>query len=58
MKDDEKMDQLAEGEKGSVTVQLFTDKASGKSMLKAEGKGKDGISYRAELTKAGDAPGK
>jgi len=58
MKDDEKMDQLAQGEKGSVTVQLFTDKASGKSMLKAEGKGKDGISYRAELTKAGDAPGK
>jgi hypothetical protein len=25
-------------------------------MLKAEGKGKDGIFYRAELTKAGDAP--
>ena len=48
----------AQGEKGSVTVQLFTDKASGKSMLKAEGKGKDGISYRAELTKASDAPGK
>jgi len=48
----------AHGENGSVTVQLFTDKASGKSMLKAEGKGKDGISYRAELTKAGDALGK
>ena len=48
----------AQGDKGSVTVQLFTDKASGKSMLKAEGKGKDGISYRAELTKAADAPSK
>jgi hypothetical protein len=48
----------AQSEKGSVTVQLFTDNASGKSMLKAEGKGKDGISYRAELTKAADAPGK
>ena len=48
----------AQSEKGKLTMQLFTDKASGKSMLKAEGKGKDGISYRAELTKAGDAPGK
>jgi hypothetical protein len=27
-------------------------------MLKAEGKGKDGISYRAELKKAGDVSGK
>jgi len=43
----------AQGEKGTVTVQLFTDKASGQSMLRAEGKGKDGISYRAELKKAG-----
>jgi hypothetical protein len=48
----------AQSEKGSLTMQLFTDKASGKSMLKAESKGKDGISYRAELTKASDAPGK
>jgi hypothetical protein len=48
----------AQSEKGTVTVQLFTDKASGKSMLKAESKGKDGHSYRAELTKAADAPSK
>lgn len=43
---------VAQGEKGNVTIQLFTDKAKGQSMLKAEGKGKDGISYRAELKKA------
>ena len=43
---------MAQGEKGSVTVQLFTDKTKEQSMLKAEGKGKDGISYRAELQKA------
>ena len=48
----------AQGERGSVAVQLFTDKTKGQSMLKAEGKGKDGISYRAELKKAGGAPGK
>ncbi len=49
---------LAQGEKGSVTIQLFTDKNRGQSMLKAEGKGKDGISYRAELKKAGGASDK
>ena len=49
---------VSQGEKGSVTVQLFTDKTKGQSMLKAEGKGKDGISYRAELKKAGDVSGK
>ena len=49
---------VSQGEKGSVTVQLFTDKAKGQSMLKAEGKGKDGISYRAELKKAGEVSGK
>ena len=43
---------MAQGEKGSVTVQLFTEKTKGENMLKAEGKGKDGISYRAELQKA------
>ncbi len=43
---------VAQGEKGNVTIELFTDKAKGQSMLKAEGKGKDGISYRAELQKA------
>jgi len=48
----------AQSERGNLTVQLFTDKASGQVMLKAEGKGKDGISYRAELKKAPDtAPG-
>lgn len=47
---------MAQSEKGSVTVQLFTDKTKEQSMLKAEGKGKDGISYRAELQKA--KPGK
>ena len=49
---------VSQGEKGSVTVQLFTDKTKGQSMLKAEGKGKDGISYRAELKTAGDVSGK
>jgi hypothetical protein len=49
---------VSQGEKGSVTVQLFTDKAKGQSMLKAEGKGKDGVSYRAELKKAGEVSGK
>ena len=34
---------MAQGEKGSVTVQLFTEKTKGENMLKAEGKGKDGI---------------
>ena len=43
---------VAQGEKGNVTIQLFTDKTKEQSMLKAEGKGKDGISYRAELQKA------
>ena len=43
---------VAQGEKGNVTIELFTDKAKGQSMLKAEGKGKDGISYQAELQKA------
>ena len=43
---------IAEGDKGSVTVQPLIDKASGQSMLRAEGKGKDGISYLAELKKA------
>ena len=48
----------AQSERGNLTVQLFTYKASGQVMLKAEGKGKDGISYRAELKKAPDtAPG-
>ena len=45
---------VAQSEKGSLTMQLFTDKTKGQSMLKAEGKGKDGISYRAELQKASD----
>ena len=40
---------MAESEKGTLTMQLFTDKTKGQSMLKAESKGKDGISYRAEL---------
>ena len=40
---------VGQGEKGSVTLQLLTDKTGGQSMLKAESKGKDGISYRAEL---------
>jgi hypothetical protein len=44
----------AQGEKGKLTLQLFTDKASGQPMLRAEGKAKDGVSYRAELKKAGD----
>ena len=43
---------VAQGEKGNLTIQLFTDKTKEQSMLKAEGKGKDGISYRAELQKA------
>ena len=45
---------MGQTERGSVTLQLFTDKTKGQSMLKAEGKGKDGISYRAELQKASD----
>ena len=49
---------MAQTERGSVTIQLFTDKTKGQSMLKAEGKGKDGIDYRAELNKAGGASGK
>ena len=44
----------AQNEKGSLTMQLFTDKTKGQSMLKAESKGKDGIFYRAELQKASD----
>ena len=44
---------VAQNEKGNLTMQLFTDTTKGQSMLKAESKGKDGISYRAELTKAG-----
>ena len=48
----------AQTERGRVTMQLFTDQASGAQMLRAEGKGKDGISYRAELKRARDtAPG-
>lgn len=43
---------MAQSERGSVTIQLLTDKTKGQSMLKAEGKGKDGISYRAELKKS------
>ena len=43
---------VAQSERGSVTMQLFTDNTKGQSMLKAESKGKDGIDYRAELTKA------
>ena len=43
---------VTQNEKGSLTMQLFTDKNKGQSMLKAESKGKDGISYRAELSKA------
>ena len=47
-----------QGERGKLTLQLFTDKASGQPMLRAEGKAKDGISYRAELKKTGGtAPG-
>jgi len=49
---------VAQGEKGGVTIQLFTDKTREQSMLKAEGKGKDGIAYRAELKKAGGTPDK
>jgi hypothetical protein len=45
---------VAQSEKGSLTMQLFTDKTKSQSMLKAESKGKDGISYRAELKKASD----
>ena len=41
---------VTQNEKGSLTMQLFTDKTKGQSMLKAESKGKDGIDYRAELT--------
>jgi hypothetical protein len=48
----------AQSERGNLTMQLFTDKASSQVILRAEGKGKDGISYRAELKKASDtAPG-
>jgi hypothetical protein len=43
---------MAQTERGNVTIQLFTEKTKGENMLKAEGKGKDGISYRAELKKA------
>jgi hypothetical protein len=49
---------MAQNEKGSLTMQLFTDKTKGQLMLKAESKGKDGISYRAELKKAGGASDK
>lgn len=49
---------MAQGETGSVTLQLFTNKTKGQFMLKAEGKGKDGISYRADLKKAGGASDK
>ena len=40
---------VGQSEKGSVTLQLLTDKNGGQTMLKAESKGKDGINYRAEL---------
>ena len=43
---------MTQTERGNVTIQLFTEKTKGENMLKAEGKGKDGISYRAELKKA------
>jgi len=43
---------MAQTERGNVTIQLLTEKTKGENMLKAEGKGKDGISYRAELKKA------
>jgi hypothetical protein len=49
---------MAQNEKGILTLQLFTDKTKGQLMLKAESKGKDGISYRAELKKAGGASDK
>ena len=45
----------AQSEKGRLTLQLFTDKTSGQPMLKAEGRGKDRIAYRAELKKTSDA---
>jgi hypothetical protein len=44
----------AESERGKLTLQLLTDKASGQLMLRAEGRRKDGVSYRAELKKTGD----
>jgi hypothetical protein len=40
---------VGKSERGSVTLQLLTDKTGAQSMLKAESKGKDGINYRAEL---------
>ena len=40
---------VGQSERGSVTLQLLTDKTGGQSMLRAESKGKDGINYRAEL---------
>ena len=45
---------VAQSEKGSQTMKIFTDKTKGKSMLKAEIMVKEGISYRAELQKASD----
>jgi len=44
----------AQNERGKLTIQLFTDSASGQQMLRAEGRGKDGISHRAELRRAAD----
>jgi len=41
----------AQNERATLTVQLFTE-ASGQPMLRVEGKGKSGLSYRAELKKA------
>jgi hypothetical protein len=46
---------VAQDEKGNLTLQLLTDKTKNQSMLKAMGKGKDGISYRAELNQAAGA---
>jgi hypothetical protein len=40
---------VGQGERGSVTLQLLTDKTGSQSILRAESKGKDGINYRAEL---------
>ena len=45
---------VAENEKGKLAIQLLTEKTSGQQMLRAESKGKDGISYRAELKRAAD----
>jgi hypothetical protein len=43
---------VTQSERGTATLQLFTEPTKGENMLKVESKGKDGISYRAELRKA------